>query len=136
MSRYEHFKQFGGKSVVLFEQGMALEPATKNYRIAWSWENEVPFAEQFADFLSSDGVDQVTGLVVGAYCEEMYDEDMSGVIEALASAASQLSGLTDLFVGDITSEENEISWIHNTDISPLWTAYPRLRTLGTRGGMV
>ena len=40
----------------------------------------------------------------------MFEEDMSGVVEAVVSAASQLPELTALFIGDIIGEENEISW--------------------------
>jgi hypothetical protein len=39
-----------------------------------------------------------------------------------------------LFVGDIAQEESEISWIHQGDLSPLLSAYPRLRELQVRGG--
>jgi hypothetical protein len=39
-----------------------------------------------------------------------------------------------LFIGDITYEENELSWIEQTDISPLFAAFPNLEWLGVRGG--
>lgn len=135
MRRYDHISEFGGKPVVFYETGLELDTAKNNYRIAWSWEDEgAEFNDLFAEFLSLDGVEQLTGLLTGAYCEEMFEEDMSGVVETVVSAAEQLPSLTDLFIGDIISEENEISWILNTDLSPILAAYPRLRTFGTRGG--
>ncbi|MFO0977450.1 MAG: STM4015 family protein [Planctomycetaceae bacterium] len=133
MSRYEHMSSFGGKPVVLYASGMDVDPDS-SYRIAWTWDNEgVPFGDVFAEFLASDQAAEVTALVTGAYGEEMYEEPMSTVIEPLVAAARQLPSLTDLFIGDIISEENEISWIQQSDISPVLSAFPRLRTLGVRG---
>jgi hypothetical protein len=133
MSRYDHMSSFGGKPVVLFASGMDVN-TDSCYRIAWTWDNEdVPFGDVLAEFLASDQAAEVTALVTGAYGEEMFEEPMSTVIEPLVAAADQLPSLTDLFIGDIISEENEISWIQQSDISPILTAFPRLRTLGVRG---
>lgn len=135
MGVYSHIEFLGGKPVVFYESGRELDPAKNSYRIAWSYEDEgAEFDDLFSEFLELDGAENVTGLITGAYCEEMFEEDMSGVLETVLSAAGQLSAVTDLFFGDIIGEENEISWIVNTDISPLWAAFPRLRTFGTRGG--
>lgn len=134
MSRYDHMSTFGGKPVVLFESGMKIDPE-KCYRIAWSWDREdFSFQEMVAEFVGADAAAEVTALVTGAYSEEMYEENMNTVLEPLVAAAGQFPGLTHLFIGDIISEENEISWIQQSDLSPLWTAFPRLRTLGMRGG--
>ncbi|MBL8813687.1 MAG: STM4015 family protein [Planctomycetaceae bacterium] len=134
MSRYDHMSTFGGKPVVLFESGMEIDPE-KCYRIAWSWDREdFSFQEMVAEFVGADAAAEVTALVTGAYSEEMYEENMNTVLEPLVAAAGQFPGLTHLFIGDIISEENEISWIQQSDLSPLWTAFPRLRTLGMRGG--
>ncbi|MFN8512832.1 MAG: hypothetical protein U0841_09645 [Chloroflexia bacterium] len=42
--------------------------------------------------------------------------------------------LTALFFGDIIVEESEISWIEQTDVSPLLAAFPQLEIFGVRGG--
>jgi len=39
-----------------------------------------------------------------------------------------------IFLGDITMEECEVSWISQSDLGPLLKAYPRLEHLGVRGG--
>ena len=46
----------------------------------------------------------------------------------------KLSGLRAIFLGDIIYEENEISWIEQSDVSPLLQAYPKLEVLRIRGG--
>src|SRR5690606_31857920 len=88
-----------------------------------------------AAFLAAPNVDQVTALLTGSYSNEMYDgeEDLSRVAEAVIAAGDRLSSLTGLFIGDIIFEECEVSWLHNGDLSPVWQAFPRLRTFGTRG---
>src|SRR5258708_15473528 len=90
--------------------------------------------ESFATFLQDPAVSQLTGLVVGmGSTEVMETEEAIEVVEALAAAREKLSRLTILFIGDIISEENEISWIEQTDVSPLFNAYPNLEYFGVRG---
>src|SRR5262249_41661166 len=54
-------------------------------------------------------------------------------IGRLVDAAPTLASLTAVFVGEMTAEECEISWIKQTDITPLLEAYPALATLRVRG---
>ena len=55
-------------------------------------------------------------------------------MEALVAAREQLPNLKAIFLGDIISEENEISWINQSDVSPLFDAYPLLERFAVRGG--
>jgi hypothetical protein len=50
------------------------------------------------------------------------------------AARDHLPNLTAIFLGDIIIEENEISWINQSDVSPLFTAYPALEHFRVRGG--
>jgi hypothetical protein len=45
-----------------------------------------------------------------------------------------MPALRALFLGDIIVEENEISWIVQSDVSPLLDAFPALEELRVRGG--
>lgn len=132
----ENAAEFDGLPVVDYQQGMTLNPENSAYRLRWNYGDEFTFGDLFAAFLASDGVERVTGLITGSYSEEMYDESdsMASVIETVVSAAGQLPNLTGLFLGDMTFEEIEISWIWQSDISPVWSAFPRLRNLIVRGG--
>lgn len=134
MGIYEHEAEFGGKPVIEFRPDMVLTPDTHNYRIRREYDDTVEFTELFALFVSSDGADQVTGLITGGFSDEMYEEGMGPVIESIIASAEQLQSLTSLFIGDIVGEENEISWIIQSDVSPIWQAFPRLRILQLRGG--
>jgi hypothetical protein len=55
-------------------------------------------------------------------------------VKAVAKAARKLPNLRAIFLGDITGEETEISWITQSDVGPLLAAYPQLEHLGVRGG--
>ena len=62
------------------------------------------------------------------------DTPPTDFVEFLIASRSRLPALKALFIGDIVSEENEISWIQNGDLSGLWPAFPGLRELRVRGG--
>lgn len=132
----ENLTTFDGKPVVDFQQGNSLSPEKNAYRLRREYGADYTFGDLVADFLSRDSVEQVTSIVTGAYSDEMYDESesMAGVVEVIVAAADQFPNLSGLFLADLTFEELEISWIQQSDISPVWDAFPRLRTLGVRGG--
>lgn len=60
--------------------------------------------------------------------------DYSQALATLAARAGELPSLNELFVGDFTSEECELSWSELGDASPLYTAFPRLHSLKLRAG--
>ena len=84
--------------------------------------------------LEDPNADQITTLVIGPWSEEMFDLPPDELVERLVAAADQLPSLTALFFGDVTSEDCEISWIIQTDLSPLFQAFPKLEILRVRGG--
>jgi hypothetical protein len=104
------------------------------YRISLSYDDEgAQWTDGFASFLDAVPTERITGLVVGAW-EEMFEGVASAtIVEALVVARNRLPNLRALFFGDIISEECEISWIRQTDISPLFDAYPKLEYFCVRG---
>ena len=88
---------------------------------------------KFERFLAQPGVNQVEGLIVGDW-NEAAQCDSAFVIAAIADARTRLAGLKAVFLGDITMEECEISWIQQANVSPLIQALPRLEYFGVRGG--
>lgn len=134
MAFSEHLGTFGGKPVVDFQLGAGFEnPERTVPRLRVDYDAEETAVDLLRDLLATGGADRLTGLVIGAWSGEMYDVAPTDIIAALVEAADQLPGLTALFLGDVTYEENEISWIQQTDLSPLWEAFPRLEIFGARG---
>ncbi len=140
MAIYEHITEFAGKPVVDWEPGEPLdEPADVAYRISISWDESDQgrhWTDKFAAFLDDPASGRATALIVGPWEQVGMGEEGTAdrIVAALAAARDRLPGLTALFVGEIISEESEISWIEQTDVSPLFNAYPRLEHFAVRGG--
>ncbi|MER6995482.1 STM4015 family protein [Streptomyces sp. NPDC000410] len=112
------------------------DPASVAWRIAVdSYDSEEEWEEAFARFTSAVDTTRVRALIVGAW-SEAYDSDPGPVISALlaAGASKQLPALRALFLGDMSGEECEISWINQTDVSPLLEGFPELEEFGVQGG--
>jgi len=133
MTIYEHVTSLAGKPVVDWNPSKS-DPSHTTYRISLSYEDEgAQWTDRFASFLDAVPNERITGLVVGAW-EEMFEDGASAtIVEALVVARHRLPNLRMLFFGDIISEECEISWIRQTDISPLFDAYPKLEYFCVRG---
>lgn len=135
MSIGEHLTSFGGKRVVDFVSGEPFDdPAGSIPRLRVGYDDELTAVDLLRELLPTDAAEQLSGLVIGAWSGELYDHTPAEIVEALAAAADRLPQLRALFIGDIVGEENEISWIHQTGLSALWDAFPRLEALGIRGG--
>lgn len=104
------------------------------YRFRVDWDAEVPIAELFAGFLAEPAVGNTTGIVIGAWFGDDSSTDSSELVQLLVGARHALPKLEAIFFGDIISEENEMSWINQTDVSPLFAAYPNLKHFVVRGG--
>ncbi|MDV5149470.1 STM4015 family protein [Streptomyces sp. SBC-4] len=87
----------------------------------------------FERFLKTVDPTQVRALVVGGW-DEAYEESSAPVVAALIAARDRLTGLRAVFLADMTGEDCEISWIVQSDVTPLLAAYPALREFGVRGG--
>ncbi|WP_327320040.1 STM4015 family protein [Streptomyces sp. NBC_01235] len=87
----------------------------------------------FARFCAAVDTTRVKALIVGAW-EEAYEDDSAAVIEALVAARDRFPALRAVFLGDMVGEECEISWINQTDVTPLLAAFPALEEFGVRGG--
>ncbi|MFG3702681.1 STM4015 family protein [Micromonospora sp. NPDC047620] len=88
------------------------------------------FRVAFDRFVAQAGP-SVESLVVGAWGYAAFNP---APIAQLCAAAPRLPALRALFLGDMTTEECEVSWMRVGDVSPLLTAYPELEVLRVRGG--
>ncbi|MGI5487650.1 STM4015 family protein [Microtetraspora malaysiensis] len=106
--------------------------------VAWrlsadTYDAEHSFAEVFARFMKRVDTTRVTAVVIGAW-EDAYDDSSEEIIRLLADNAARFPALRSLFVGAMESEECEISWIQQSDVTPLLEAFPLLERLDVRGG--
>lgn len=103
------------------------------YRFRTDWENNelVPNLEHY---LATDAAREATAVIMGAWHGDDSEVTSIDVIQRLAAHKDRLPKLAAIYVGDITSEENEMSWIKQSDLSPLFQAFPKLQFLRARGG--
>lgn len=104
------------------------------YRLRESYEDETSIADRLSSLLQQPGIENLSALIIGAWSGSWEGQDSQAIVEQLVQAASRLRGLRHLFFGEITYEECEISWINQTDLSPVLKAFPKLESLRVRGG--
>ncbi|MAT72639.1 MAG: hypothetical protein CMJ58_24430 [Planctomycetaceae bacterium] len=133
-----HLDEFQGLPVVDFSCDSALpSDGSKAIRIALDWEahdSGQSFLDLFAAFLDAPGSAEVLALLIGDWGGTGEGNDSGPVVEALVSARDRLPNLRHLFLGEMTMEESEISWITQSDVSPIFEAFPLLETFCIRGG--
>jgi len=91
------------------------------------------FEEHFARFTETVDTTEVRALIIGGWAEA-YDKDASGPIRLLAENAARFPALRSLFFAAMPQEECEISWIQQSDVTPLLESFPLLERLEVRGG--
>jgi len=143
MSFYDHLETFVGQQVYDFEPAVGLlnpggsmpesDADSMAPRVRFNYDNNISVTEQLTALVGDPEADKLTALVIGAWWDDE-SRTPDRVVELLVSAAAKLPSLRAIFFGDIISEDCELSWIQNTDMSPLWNAFPQLETLHIRGG--
>ena len=133
MTIHEHVMTFHGLPVTDFAINEPPAGPTAWRVFVGTYGADVEFADHWAHFLDTVDTAAVTALVIGPWGEEMFNETADPAIELIAGAHDRFPALTGIFLGDVIMEEAEISWIHQGDITPLLTAYPRLTELVVRG---
>lgn len=126
--------EFHGRPVRDYVPGGGLADAGEvAWRLRWEWDGP-PFLDgQLHPFLAEPDVALVRALVIGLWSDD-YSDHSGELITELASYAHLLPALRALFLGDMTFEECEVSWIHHGDVTALAEAFPALEEYGVRGG--
>lgn len=130
----ENAKTFIGRRVADYDPDKKPAVGGKTvyrFRSDYDEENCVPYLTHFLD---TQAAQDAVGIVIGNWAGEDCDGDPGEVIKLLCEKRDQLRSLKAIYLGDIVSEENEISWIHQADVAPLLEAFPKLELLRTRGG--
>jgi len=89
-------------------------------------------AEKVSAFLETPQAAEVESLVIAAW-EEPQETSPQEALDLLATNSGKLPQLREIFVGDMDSEECEISWIQQADYSKLFAAFPALERLHIKG---
>ncbi|MEU8510370.1 STM4015 family protein [Kitasatospora sp. NPDC048722] len=130
-----HPRRFHELPIHDFDPGAAKRPAagTVAWRLSLEYDAPHDFAALWEAFLAAVDPAAVRALVIGSWWQRDY-EPVKEAVGLLADAAERLPALEALFLGDVTYDECEISWLEMSDVTPLLTALPALTELTVRGG--
>ncbi|MBD2096391.1 STM4015 family protein [Trichocoleus sp. FACHB-591] len=138
----DHVTRFANRTVhEEFVPGDSLQNPSQfayAFRCDYDYSTDDMF-DRLNTLLNTPGSEQIESLVFGMWDdgESVCTGDASSqrFVEQLVSLRDRLPNLKALFIGDILGEECEISWLQQSDMSPLLQAYPHLEMLQVRGGM-
>jgi len=134
MTFSESLEQLRGLPVVDYDPEKGLrEAGRKAYRVRTAYDNSLGFGEKLTRFLKEPELPQLTALSIGLWAPES-ESNASVAVDPLFAARDRLQGLRSLFFGDITFEEQEVSWIEQKDLGPLISALSNLSECFIRGG--
>lgn len=130
-----HLAYFNKKKTVPFDTKKGIENPELAYRVFVDYDSEQSFDDVLQSFCNDPKAGEVKQLVIGSWTgEDEYDKDSSEVVELLVENKDKLANLEALMIGDITYDENEISWIEQSDVNPIIEAFSKLKHLQLRGG--
>jgi len=140
--RHDHLTTFAGLPVIEFtlpeEDGLRAEipPDVENWawRIALDYrDDDAGYPELLEAFLAEVDAGRVKALILGFWNGEDMETDSADAYVPLVERAERFPALEALFIGDMTSDQIEVSWIFQSDPSPVLAAFPGLRVFGLRG---
>lgn len=137
----KHITEFAGLPVRHYNPRRGIvHPETTCQRVGQTCEYRIAapdptFNELLDGFLAKPACARLAGLVIGPWWDDNGSEETSAkVVARLVEARDRLPNLRAIFLGDITYRENEVTWIRQSDVTPLLEAFPRLEHLKVRGG--
>ncbi|RSN61623.1 STM4015 family protein [Actinomadura sp. WAC 06369] len=141
MGIYDLRDEYAGSPVFRFDQSRLDEdaeglpelpaPGDAAWCVATEFDEEA-WDEVWKLFRETVDTTGITTLMLGYWGAE-YDSDYTYPVPLLVEAAASFPALRHLFIGEITAEESEISWIDHGDITPVFEAFPNLERLDVRG---
>ncbi|NRQ35671.1 STM4015 family protein [Nonomuraea sp. NN258] len=112
------------------------DPSTVAWRLTsddWVEETYEEITEAIDAFVADVDTTVVTTLLIGEW-QESYSESSEPIVAKLVEHAARFPALRTLFFGAMSADQCEISWIRQSDLTPLLEAYPKLERLEIRGG--
>lgn len=134
MAYEKHLTSFHGLEVVDYRTEKDWKGSGVGYRVRMEYDDEQKCEAILDRLLAQAGAEGLQALIIGAWDGFFEGGDSTGIVSHLVSRAGQLAGLKSLFLGEMTYEECEISWINQSDVSPLLRAFPNLEAFHVRGG--
>ena len=97
-----------------------------------SEEQGVVLSDKIKAYLDEYGIFEGEKLIIGMW-ETAYDNAPDKLVKYLVENKEKFPNLKELYWGDVSWEECEVSWIQNTDLAPVVNSFD-LETLTVKGG--
>ncbi len=121
---------FAGKPIKEF--GSSINPDTA-VKVLSDYDEEEKVVDKLDKLSKLPNVGEMDTLIIGAW-QEAHETSWPPIIDKLIELKDVFSGVKHLFIGDMTGEECEMSWIIQADYREFFQHYQQLETLGVRGG--
>lgn len=125
---------FNQQKVVDFDIEQGIQNTDFAYRFRTEYDGpEDEVRKMLEAFINHPKIGEIKNIVIGMWSSE-HDETPGPIIQLLIDNKDKLQHLKGIFFGDIIYEENEVSWIENTNHGPILAAFPNLEIYHVRGG--
>ncbi|MDO3409559.1 STM4015 family protein [Saccharibacillus sp. CPCC 101409] len=96
------------------------------------YENGKKMDEALEELAGRPEAAELTDLIIGDW-GGAYENSSELIVEALVRLKDRFPALKSLFIGDMGFEECEVSWIMQSNLNPLFGAFPDLTSLTVKG---
>ncbi len=96
------------------------------------YESGVQMTKLIEELAANEQSASLESLIIGDW-GGAYENSSDEIVEALVRLKDRFPSLRKLFIGDMSFEECEVSWINQSNLGPLLGAYPQLRSLTIKG---
>jgi len=97
-----------------------------------AYEEGRKMTELLEELANGEKAAELSSLIIGSW-GGAYEEDSGEIVEAIVRLKDHFPQLRKLFIGDMDYEECEVSWIMQSNMGPLLTAFPALTSLTIKG---
>ena len=96
------------------------------------YENDIRMENLIKELAAKPEAGSLESLIIGDW-GQAYENSPEEFMNALIEVAPSFPSLKKLFIGDMGFEECEVSWIIQTDLTPLLKAFPKLKSFTVKG---
>jgi len=126
-----YLETFNNKPVKLYQVGDTID-FDSCCKVESPYENKHSVIDRLKSLVNKGSV-YMSELIIGAW-RDAYDTDSSQILEFLIKTKEDFGSLKHIFIGDMTYEDCEMSWINQADYNQFLNVYNNLETFCVRGG--
>ncbi|WP_062055449.1 STM4015 family protein [Aquimarina longa] len=132
MTVNQYQETFNNKPVKVFQIGDTIDPNVC-YKVESPYEDKHSVVDRLKSLVETGATDTMQELIIGAW-QDSYEVDPTAILNYLITHKSSFLQLKHVFIGDMTYEDCEMSWINQTDYNQFLTTFSELETFCVRGG--